>query len=208
MLPGLDPGAPENSAPMFMNSIFETVFLGHRVFYVCYGYKIVDGQSFFEDFAFAGAAPFLNRHICSDHFKNTDLLDPNDPNSGLLPQAVPNLNFIVFKTEVKEEPLDTGYDDSLAKTLISDPELISEIKLEKLENDNCDELNTNFSFSSNDESCNDLLRVKLDGGIEVYKETEEDKQLSNEFFRKYENAVTCRWRTKTQHHPDGDKATR
>ncbi|KAJ8960455.1 hypothetical protein NQ318_013739 [Aromia moschata] len=151
---------------------------------------------FFEDFAFAGAQPFLNRHICSEHFKEKDFVNPKDVTAGLLPGAIPNLNFIVPKIEVKEEQVDPGtceifpeFADTLTDTLISESELLSEIKAEKYENDNCYDVNTNFSFSSNDESCSDLLGVHLPKDLEIYKETEEDKELSNEFFRNYETAV-------------------
>ncbi|KAJ8938095.1 hypothetical protein NQ314_011607 [Rhamnusium bicolor] len=105
----------------------------------------------------------------------------------LLPGAVPNLNFVFHKVEVKEERLDPEYAEALTGTLISETELITEIKLEKYENDNCDEVNTNFSFSSTDDSCNDLGSKISASGNETYKETDEEKEL-----RKYKNAVRGR----------------
>ncbi|XP_018577416.1 uncharacterized protein LOC108915747 [Anoplophora glabripennis] len=163
---------------------------------------------YFEDFAFAGAQPFLNRHICSKHFSDIDFIK-KDPKLGILPGSIPNLNLAFQRVDVKEEIVDPGYSEAASGLAYSENELLNEIKLEKFENDNCEEINANFSFSSTDDSGNDVHgSPSTPGSIDVYKETKEDKELSNEFFKKYKTAIKGRGNTRRSYETEEERTLR
>nr|XP_023017257.1 uncharacterized protein LOC111506422 isoform X1 [Leptinotarsa decemlineata] len=150
-------------------------------FNLCMSWVQNSGQpQFFEDFAFGGAQPFLNRYICSDHFSEKDYIDAKDKSLGLLKGAIPDLNLSISQVNIKEECLDPEYAAGLR--VISHIELPIQIKLEKSETDNCDDLSYNYSFSSNDDS--DFIKSE----DPLSEKDAEEIKLSNDFFRDYSKA--------------------
>ncbi|KAG5889360.1 hypothetical protein JTB14_009153 [Gonioctena quinquepunctata] len=135
----------------------------------------------FEDFAFGGAEPFLTRHICSEHFVDTNFINPEDKALGLLPESIPQLN--ICQVSIKEERYDPEY--ATALDILTETVLLPEVKLEVTENDNCDDADANFSMSSNEDSSYDTYMSK----DPLSESDAEEIKLSDNFFRDYNSAM-------------------
>ncbi|CAH1976870.1 unnamed protein product [Acanthoscelides obtectus] len=151
---------------------------------------------YFEQFAFEGALPFLTKHMCSEHFGDSDFLDVTNRDIGLKPNAIPRLNLVLCQIEaevdigehlenieIKQEPLDSeSLDNMTDQNPNEDPLKVPMPPLKFGDEGFYDSLhlstmlNGDGSYTSN-ESCDSS------------SQTDEGRALRDLFFVRYETAL-------------------